>query len=573
LIRVTTVAEARTEHERVDSARRPWRTTAGAVALLVVLYALVIALGDARAFSGSDAGGKLATVVAMADHDTLTPDLGYWAEDADPDGDHHPLWHTSAVGDRWVQATSLPFVVAALPLYEAFGPAGALLLPMAGGVLAALAARRLSRTLYRGAGWAAFWLVGAAGPVLFYAADFWEHAVAVGLALMAMALALDDAATERPRGGRVLLAGVLAGLAVVVRAEMLLYGLAFAGSILVVASERRRWFAAPRRILLVGFGAAVPVVINGVVERVLLADGVRDGRAADSLSSAGANASSRVTDALVTSVGLFPDDRALALALGSMLVICLLIVGAHLARPQLVTERAAVLAGVFAALLYLFRFASGPGFAPGCLIVAPLAAVGVFAARTPKARVLLGTALATLPLVWLTAWQGNHLAQWGGRYVLLSGALLTILAVGPLQAAGWRRAPVAILVGLTLAVSAIGATWHIERTRVVADAVSEIEALPPDDVIVSDFAHLGREAGAWYGDHRWLRTARPGGIAATVAVAREAGAEALAVVVLVEPDEAEPEAPALAGFRRDGPATQVSFLVDQHLTIWHYERR
>jgi len=563
---VTTVAQA-TDARPVAPRRLPWRTVPGAVALLALLYALVIGLGDARAASGSDAGGKLATVVVMADQRTLVPDVGYWAEAQDPDGDFHPLWNTAPVGDRWVQATSLPFVAAAVPLYRLAGPAGTLVLTALGGVLAAVAARILSRRLHGGEGWAAFWLVGAAGPALFYAGDFWEHDPALGLALLAVALALDDEAGAP----RALLAGLAAGLAVVLRAEMLLYGLAFVGATLLVGAERRRTLADRRRLTLLVVGVAVPLLANALVERALLSHGVRDGRAADSLAGTANQGGSRLIDAAVTSVGLFPDDRGLALLLGALLVGSLLVVGAHLAAPTRVSERAAAVGIVVAVGLYGFRFSSGPGFAPGFLVVAPLAAVGVFAARSPKERVVLGTALGALPLVWATAWIGNHLSQWGGRYLLLSGALLTVLGVGRLQQVGWRRPAAVAMVGCAIAVSAIGAAWHVERTRTVADAVASIEELPEDVVVISDLEHLGRQGGAWYGDHRWLRTATPGEVAPAAAVARAAGVSELAVVQLAAPGEDEPTSPALAGYRAVGVTERVPLLEGQQLVVQRYE--
>lgn len=552
--------------DRVDGRRRPWRSTGPALALLALLYVAVIVAGDARAASGSDAGGKLATVAVMAEHGTVDPDLGYWAEATDPDGRYHPLWNTVAIGDRWIQATSLPFVVAATPLYALAGPHGALLLPVLGGLVAALAARRLSHQLHGGEGWAAFWLVGAAGPALFYAGDFWEHAPALGLALLAISLALD---AEDP--WRAALAGLCGGVAVVLRAEMLLYGVALGVSCLAVAEERRRWLRRPRLVASLVAGAAVPVLANAMLERLLLDGGVRDARAAESVASGGHEAATRVVDALVTSFGLFPSDDPVALAYGAALVGCLIVAAVHLARPASVTERAAVGALVGAGLLYAFRFVGGPGFVPGFLVVVPLAVVGATVHRTPRQRVVLGTAIGVLPLVWLLAWSGNHLAQWGGRYLLLSGALLCVLAVGACDRVGWRRPPVVAFVGLTVAVALVGATWHVQRTRTVADAVATIEQLPDDVVVLSTLGHLGREGGDWYGDHRWLRADRARDLAPAAATARAAGADRVAVVLVVPAGEVETSIPTLDGFRRDGEAVRAPYLGGQHLLVVPYE--
>jgi len=535
------------------------------VLALAALAVAVILLGDARTASGSDAGGKLATVVAMAEDDSWSPDLGYWAEATEPDGLHHPLWHTQHLGDQWVQATSIPFVVAARPLLDLGGPMAALALPVAGCLLAALAARRLDRVLNGGEGWAAFWLVGAAGPALFYAGDFWEHAPALGLALLAVSLALDAETTTR---GAII--GLAAGLAVVLRAEMLLYGGVFVLASLAVGAERRRW-AARARVVVAAVGAAgVALLANTVIERLVLDESVRAARAGSTVSSAGAGLAGRATDAFVTSVGLFAGDDPAVLLCGALFVGCLLLVAARAVWPEAVTGRIAVAAGTVAGLLVLLRLSLGLGFVPGAFAAVPLAALGALSARGPQPKVLAATALGTLPLVWMLAWQGNHVAQWAGRYILLSGALLTVLAVGEARRVGWRTAPVVFLAGLTLVMATFGLAWHVQRTDRVARAVEHVEAVPDDVVIVSDMAHLGREGGAWYGDHRWVRTADDGVLIDAVQVAMDAGATELRVVELVTTGAAGDDDAVPPGLTPSGPEERVPFVGGQELVVRDY---
>jgi len=539
--------------------------TGVAVVALVLVYVGVIALGDARAASGSDAGGKLATVAAMADHSSWAPDLGYWAEDADPDGLNHPLWHTTPTGGQWLQATSLPFALAAVPLWTLGGAGGVLLLTIAGGVIAALAARRLAQQLGAGEGWAAFWLVGAAGPVLVYTGDFWEHAPAAGLALLAISLALS---AETPWRG--LVAGLVGGLAVVLRAEMLLYVGVFGIASLAIGDERRRLLARPRRVLALAAGLAVPVVLNAGLERLLVDEGVRDGRAGEVVSGVGQGAATRLTDAAVTSIGLFPTDEPMALLLGALTLLCLVILAVHVLWPEKVGRELGVLAAVAVGLLYAIRLLSGLGFVPGFLMVAPLAVVGAIGARTPRERLLAATGLGALPLVWLTAWQGNHVAQWCGRYLLLSGALLTIVATSVLTRRDAWRGPMAIVVAAAVSTAVVGAGWHIERTSTIADAVAVVESAPDDVVIVSDMAHLGREGGAGYGDHRWVRSESEGDPRSAVATALASGAERIDLVVLVDADTPDPEAPDLDGVEPVGPDRRVDWILGQHLLIRGY---
>lgn len=543
-----------------------WRTSVAVHVLALAALALaVILLGDARTASGSDAGGKLATVVAMAENGSWSPDLGYWANDTDPRGLHHPLWHTEPLGDQWIQATSIPFVIAARPLLDFGGPLATLALPVAGCLLAALGARRIDRVLNGSDGWAAFWLVGAAGPVLFYAGDFWEHAPALGLGLLAVSLALD---ADTPARGA--LVGLAAGLAVVLRAEMLLYGVVFIMASVAVSAERHRWTARPRVVAAAVMAGGAALLANTVVERLVLEQGGRAARAGTTVSSAGAGLAGRGIDALVTSVGLFADDDPAVLFCGALFVTCLVLVAVRAIWPGVVSERVFIVAAVVAALLVLLRFSVGLGFVPGAFTAVPLAALGAVSARRPQERVLVATALGALPLVWMLAWQGNHVAQWGGRYVLLSAALLTVLAVGPARRVGWQAPPVLLLTGLTVVLAVFGLSWHVVRTDAVARAVEAVEDVGDDVVIVSDMAHLGREGGAWYGDHRWLRTADDGTLDEAVQAAVGAGSIDLRVVELVVIGDEAQEVTTPGGLTVTGPEQRVPFGGGQELVVRDY---
>ena len=160
---------------------------------------------------------------------------------------------------------SLPLVVVGRPLWQLGGARAAVLIPVLSVVLAAYAARRISRWASRGNGWLAFWFVGLLSPVLFYGADFWEHVPALALALLAVALVLE--------GGmrKVLLGGLAAGVAAAMRNDMLATFAALGVAALLVPEERRccreRW-----RELLAGCGVLGLVLFaNSVVEHLVLA--------------------------------------------------------------------------------------------------------------------------------------------------------------------------------------------------------------------------------------------------------------------------------------------------------------
>lgn len=510
----------------------------GAAGVLVLLAVGVIAAGDSRAWSGGDAGGRAATAVAMQARGDWTPSVGYWAQRWDPDGRYHPLVNTERRGEHWVQATSVPFAIASRPLLRWFGFPGLLLLPVAGMVLAAAAAAALARWAGPGSGWPAFWAVGVLTPALFYAGDAWEHAPALGLALGALALAVVGKRWPTAVG-----AGLGAGLAVVLRAEMAIYAVAAGVAALAVADQRRRWVADWRRGALIVVAAAVPVAINAAVERCLLASTLRTQRAAALVEGAGTSRGSRLSDAALTSVGVVAESSSAGFAVGALVSAALVALGwwAVWGRPGW----SALVAGVIALGLALgaaVRLTDGLGFVPGWLPAAPIAGAGLAALLRPRRepqladerrRFLAAAALLGLPGVWATSHVGLLEAQWGGRYVLLTGALLTIVGVVMLSVPGARRAA-AGLVAVAVLVSGLGLAWRIDRTHEIADVASWLVSQTPDDgVVVSRWPELGREAGAWYGERRWLTAEGPADTAGALDVAGQAGA---GHVVLVVPD-------------------------------------
>ena len=95
----------------------------------------------------------------------LVPEIGYWAEEADPNGDAPPaLLHVPrrrAVGERHHVARC------STPRIRCTGSAGAApscCCRCSGAVFSALAARALARRLGGGNGWTAYWAIGLAQP-------------------------------------------------------------------------------------------------------------------------------------------------------------------------------------------------------------------------------------------------------------------------------------------------------------------------------------------------------------------------------------------------------------------------
>lgn len=487
----------------------------------------------------------------MAEERSWSPDVGYWAERWDPDGRFHPLLYTERIGDDWIQVTSLAYAYVGVPLWWVAGAHGLLVVPALGSLLAAFGARHLARAVGAPTGWPAFWLVGAASPMLFYAGDFWEHSMAVGLALWGIALAFD-----RPTLARAAAAGALLGLAGVLRTEMLVYTAVLAVALLVARERRREWFARPVAVVVAVVAGAIPVLVNHAVESAVFGSSVRVSRVSSQADAATATSevADRVHDALVTTFALFPDDAVRSIVLGAALAAVLAVVGRALRRTRFETpvERAAAAVGT---LLVIGRAADGLGFVPGLFAASP-AGAGLGGADTsaPRHRAVVGVALGALPVVWAFQWRGQLIPQWGGRLTLLSGALLTVIAAVMIERAP-RTAPAAVVVGVAVLVTAFGAAWHVDRTGNVASAAAELLDVPSDVVVVSGIAHLGREAGAFYGERRWLSSVGGGDLRDAVAVARRAGVQRLDVVEL-ETNEVDD---AFAGFVERG-TREVEFL-------------
>jgi hypothetical protein len=430
------------------------RSIAASLVALAVVYFAVLILGDSRAWSGSDAGGRAATAKVMAERGDCDPDVGYWAAEWDPDAVHHQLILTEHIGDHYVQATSVPFACVGSFLYRAFGLAGLALPGIAGALLAAWSASILAGRL-GGARLLALWLVGL-GPVGFLATDFWEHAPAVGLALAGIALALDVDSVPRA-----LLAGLLLGTGAVLRAEIVPYAAGLAIALLVASGQRERWVRHPMRAVAAVFGAGLAWAANTALERAVLGDALRAERASTLVSDAGTELRQRAKDALVTTVGLFPSYQTGRVLLGVVFVCA--VAGVALVATGRAT-RGLWVAGcaVVAVLLVILRISDGASFVPGLLLVAPVAVAGLVAPlRVPdgddgRRLALLVAAVLPVPAIWWLQWKGSQIAQWGGRYLLVTAAILTVLGAVALAPRARAVPEAAALLTLSIVVGVVG---------------------------------------------------------------------------------------------------------------------
>ena len=264
---------------------------------------------------------------------------------------------------------------------------------------------------------------------------------------------------------------------------------------------------------------------------------------------------------MITTFGVLSNEYWLALVVGGVIGLGILLMAAGAVNTS-ESPPTGVVGAVIAWVGFVWRFvAFGVSAVPGFIPAAPVAALGLFGKRTDREQVLFLGAVIALPVIWMTEWVGGHAPQWGGRYLLLPTALLVVLAAGQAMRLGPRPLVVA-LVGLGAVMSIIGATWHIERTRAVADFADEVFDAPPETVIISDTAYWGSEFGNWYGDRRWLTSggldgqATPADLIEVVSVARRAGATT--IDVLDSSDGADQEIdqhPTYAGYEYESVRT------------------
>ena len=553
----------------------PTRASRPAIVLLalvglVAAYGLLSLLNDPRGTLGTDTGGKLATLVAMDRNGTVDPDVGYWAEDLDPRGDLHPLYYTDHVGDRWVNLTTLPMVVAAKPLYALGGPRAVLLLPMLGAAFAALAARALARRVGGGDGWWAFWTVGLASPLAIYALDFWEHAPGVALVLWGGVFLYD--VVDRRAGWRgALVSGACFGAAATMRTEALVFA-AVAAAVAGVLLLRRAWRdRSPAPGVLVALGAAwsagvvALVVSNQVLERALVGGGIRASRAAGTASAAGAGADLRAKEALTTAVGLNQFVPSIDWVVGGAMVALVMYASWRLTASDRSGRLLGGAAFVAAALLYWLKLSDGLGFVPGVLSASPLAAAGLALGWSARRWRPVGVAAgAAVPIVWYFQYSGGANPQWGARYLLVTGTLLVVGAAVVLAATpGWARWAI---VGLAAVVTLSGVAWLSQRSNAVADAMETLR-VGPDTVLVSREAHLLREGGAFLTpDQRWLTAEDDRELDRAVAIASAVDARHLEVISVV----GRPAPRRLGGFTRVSRRT-MQFLPGLDVTVARYD--
>jgi hypothetical protein len=488
--------------------------------LFVVLAGLML-VTDPMGFLSTDVGGKIATLEAMDRSGSLSPDLGYWAEAVDPDGHLYPMFSTVHVDGKWVNVTSLPMLLVALPLYKVGGALAAGLIPVLGTLLAAFGARALAQRLGRddqSDEMTAFWIVGLASPATVYALDFWEHSLGLALILWAVVFAL-DAAPGDGRARSALAAGLLFGIAAAMRQEALVYGFVAGGALglRVLMSGRVLGAAFRSAAMLAGFAAMTAA--NSVLESAIIGDATRTGRSTSTAARAGGDLGLRAEEAVLTFAAPFGRTALVYLIVAFITVGALAELGRRSEQMELPLRPVLLVLGSISLLLVLNVVSDGLAFVPGLIATTPVAGLAIAKSWGRADHRMVGSiALVSLPLVWAVQYTGGASPQWGGRYILATGALLVVVATVTMTEGRARE----VLRGTAIAgaaVTLIGVAWTIERTHSFADAMNELADRDEPALVFHD-PHLAREGGVLVLDEQWL--------VATGASGRERAAEALA---------------------------------------------
>ena len=570
----------------VPDTSTPWRRATAALLIAVFVVMGLLSLGQRPAgYLSSDIGPKLATVDAMTATGSPRPLVGYWAAEEDPDGSLHPLRHslTAAVstgGERqYVVVTTLPMLMLAQPLYAVGGYRLLLVVPIVGALLAAAAAGALSRRLGSPNGLAATFSVGLASPILVYVTAFWEHSW--GVALMAWGMiGLLDAACGR-RWGRApawvvgLLAGVAFGVAAAMRQEALVVaavaGVAVAVGTLRPGSSADVGLVAPtpgtglRRLVLrlwaVPVGGGAMLALTAVVETRIIGDTIRVDRGLASLQTA-STATERLSAAVITFASPSGGPAPVVMIVGLLFVGSLMALGRALDRGRDATRPAVVVACSYL-IVVLNWMLNGTGFLSGLVVAAPLVGVGLGLRPTSSTgRIVRNTAIAALGWIMYFQYAIGAEPQWGGRYLLLPGLLLTVSAVTALERA--RRRALMVMLALSTLLTLAGAAWSIERSHAFERLGARLSA--DDRPLVFEDAFLPQEFGPVALAERWL-------------VADSEGARSEAATLLIDADiEAfdyvgtgiEPE---FVGFVPDDRVVVVEVIRADRLRVTTYVRQ
>jgi hypothetical protein len=386
----------------------------GGIAVALALLARGL---PARTFFVGDPGVKLIAAMNAIRHPTRPLDIDLPRVGGRPVELVDPFF--SVHGDHAHATTSELFPLISAPLIAAFGIRGAFILPALGFLLMLAATAWLGRTLDQKRSLTILILVTAAStPLLFYALEFWEHSMAVGIGALATALFV-----RQPRSDRMLLtSGALLGVAVQLRPEAVWYGAA-----LMLGSQMLPTRFSLRNLAAVIVGVVV-VQLPFMTHSALHSGHVLSGHVTSNLS--GITGDWFVTRLAILRTWFVPGSLLL-------IVTCILTVALTFAAT-VVPVGTHVFRMISASLgIIVVAAAVRRAFPPAsvwCAAPITVLSLGVPFLRERHERSFLFTvAFASSLLVVLTA-PNDGGGQWGPRYLLFMFIPVAILTADALKA-------------------------------------------------------------------------------------------------------------------------------------------
>ena len=465
------------------------------------------------AFWSPDSGAKyLETVSLRRDHlawgyGGLVTSLPYGARDVDPDVrlPALPFSFGYQAGPRFQSWFPVWFAALSwLPLHL-FGLRGLLALPAIGGIACAALAGALAEGMEPGRGWLAALLTGFATPVMFYSQVFWEHSLAVALALAGVLLAF---AGRRWR----VAALALVTAAVVLRREMVLAQAALIAWMVWRDSSFRHkatTVAMGLAFLVVGqalWGSRLPLGEWRTVAANLAAPAQGAATPSTGAPSAVPSPSKSLVQPIRRFIGrleatLYNSPAAQANAspamawftwAAAMLALAGALSGGAWRWPLLAASSLAIVAPV------AVNLASPARSLHGLILSAPLLLGCVFGIdRRSRRTVLLGVLVGLSVLAHLAVLDAGPPSglEWGSRVALLAfPAAAVLLAVQPAPAASRDRwlsgGSLLLLAALGLATQIRGVAMLRSDVAAYARWTAGVEALPRPAEVITDFYFL-----------------------------------------------------------------------------------
>ena len=512
----------------------------GALVLVTVVYLVTLALLPLHGIWINDNGNRLIQLQGIIASNYRDYSITWPGRSIDPTFDHAPISYPFAVvrNDRLFSLYSPVFPTVSSPFFRLLGWPGLYLLPLVSSVAMLAGLLRLMDTLEVGrrARIYAILIAGLATPIWFYSLTFWEHTIAVCLAVWGMAFIMAYLKDCCPGGGsrRNLVTGaVLSALAIYLRDDM--YSMTAALLIVLFVYSPGRRLKTAALFMASTIGALVPLWLFQ-----WKAIGAPFGLHLQTLLFTTAGITSHLLDRPQVFYNLYVGSSAtvwhsLLLTAPFWILFCL--------NPKMSNRSGSLaiplygVAAIVTSLVIYKCFVHAPkpiacvGYTSSLFPASP---VLIFAflrfadsSVTPSAGVRLRSILWQVCLVYAVVYglaspkAASWGIHWGNRLVLVLYPLLAVLCAASLadwerltpnnalranlaapgsgfKGKKWQAAVVALVILLSVAAQVYSISI-LERKMDFSDRLNQAIAEAPEEAIVTDQWWLGQELYAQFG--------------------------------------------------------------------------